>query len=85
MRFDEFSSAEKIKAAATSSAHSIISDRQSNEDAAAQPQSAADAQYAAIKRQQQQLKQRKQQLQMDKLRKRERELAAVMSSTTQHK
>jgi hypothetical protein len=83
MRFTEFASTDKIRATASSRAHSIIDADGALEDA--QPVSAQDAQAAAIKRQQQQLKQRKQQLQMDKLRKRERELAAAMSSTSQPK
>ena len=83
MRFCEFSSTDKIKAATKSKAHSRIADHQSNEAAAAQPQSATDAQSAAIVRQQQQLKLRKKQLQMDKLRKRERDLAASITAAAQ--
>jgi hypothetical protein len=83
MRFVEFASSDIIRAAAKTRAHSIIADQSKIEGA--QPLSAQDAQTAAIKRQQQQLKKRKKQLQMDKLRKRERELAAAISSTAQPK
>ncbi|NDB69964.1 MAG: hypothetical protein EB015_18575 [Methylocystaceae bacterium] len=83
MRFTEFASNDTIRTAAKSRARSIIATDGALEDA--HPISPQDAQAAAIKRQQQQLRQRKQQLQMDKLRKRERELAAAMSSTAQPK
>ena len=77
MRFAEFASTDKIRAAASSRARSIIAADGALEGV--QPISPHDAQAGAIKRQQQQLKQRKQQLQRDKLRKRERELATAIS------
>jgi hypothetical protein len=83
MRFCEFSSTDKIKATAVSKAHSRIADQQSNEAAVAQPQSATDAQSATLVRQQQQLKLRMKRLQMDKLRKRERDLAASITAAAQ--